>query len=153
MANPIPRRPLRSVELRSHHRSQIPNANLHRRCCRPLRLPGYVVRRPRKPQSCRWIYAGGSEERAYVGYCGVFGGIRVGEKQNVANDADGRGDDDERSADVVPFGGHGDDDGEDRGEGVRRDREELRAGGCVAEIFDDGWLFGELSAIWGSLFE
>ena len=66
--------------------------------------------------------------------------VGVGKEDDVADSGRTCCADDERGADVTFFGDDGDTDGQDRGEYVGRDGEELCGCCCVAEVLDDGGL-------------
>lgn len=126
---------MRAIQLRPNHRPQIPNRNLQRIRRRALRLPAHIHGWPGQRESDSGVDARGGEEDADVAYAGAFGGVFVGEEDGVADYGGEGGGDDEGGAAVVALGDDGVGDGEEGGEGVGGDGEELGGGGGVAEGF------------------
>ena len=140
MPKHISRSRVRTIQLRSQHRAQVPNANLHSisRCA--LGLSTNVDSGPAEDQGNGGVDADGCEKGSHVRNTWSCFGVGVSEEDNVADDCDGGGGEDEEGAAGVAFRKDGPKDCEEGCDGVGGDGEELGLGGCVAHVADNCWL-------------
>jgi len=135
--------------LSTNNSTEIANRDLQTSSYSTLRGTADIHGRPAKYQRNRRIDTSCAEEHADVGYTWfveddslglVLVDVGIGEEDDVADSGCASCSDDEGGADVAFFGDDGDADGQDRGEYVGRDGEELCGCCCVAEVLDDGRL-------------
>ena len=105
-------------------------------------LPGHVDCRPGEGEGRGRVDTACGEEGSCVGEAWSAFGVCVGQEDDVPDYGEGGGPDDEDGPFVELFGVDGYGEGGYEGECVGGDGEELGFGGCVAEVFDDGWLGG-----------
>lgn len=156
MADSVCRRIVASVELSANDSAEIPDRDLHSTGSRSLGAARDIDGRPAECQSGRWVDTGGAEEHAKVADARVvvvwsmdglaIHGRRddvvlvVGEEDDIADDSDCTGYHCKRCSDAGFGGDPCDGDGDDGGESVWWNGEELCLPGAVAEGDDDCWL-------------
>ena len=134
MPQEISRPVLTPIQLRPEHGAEVPDADLHGVGCGALGLAGDVVGRPGQHDGGGGVDAGGGEDGAEVGHARGGGA----QQDDVPHDGDAGGAHDEGRAQAVALREDGDRDGQAGGARVGGHGQQLRLGGRVAELLDDG---------------